>query len=69
VVQWILVIGILEIMAYLVRVDNRELNKIVSNLVLLRAYMPLFDIEDRRHRNSSLFNPIFLIGSLNNLGI
>lgn len=64
-----LVIGILGIMTYLVRVYNRELNKIVSNLVLLRAYMPLFDIEDRRHSNSSLFNSIFFFGSLNNLGI
>lgn len=52
VVQWILVIGILGIMAYSVRVDRPELNKIVANLVLLRAYMPLFDLENRRHSNS-----------------
>jgi hypothetical protein len=69
VAQWILVIGILGVMAHSVRVDKPELNKIVAVLVLLRAYMPLFDIEDRRHSNSQLFNSIFLVASLNNLGI
>ena len=69
VVQWILVIGILGVMAHSVRVDKPELNKIVAVLVLLRAYMPLFDIEDRRQRQSQLFNSIFLVASLNNLGI
>ena len=52
VVQWILVIGILGIMAHSVKIDKPELNKIVANLVLLRAYMPLFDLENRRHSNS-----------------
>ena len=52
VVQWILVIGILGIMAHSVKIDKPELNKIVANLVLLRAYMPLFDLENRRYSNS-----------------
>jgi hypothetical protein len=55
------VIGILGVMAHSVRVDKPELNKIVAVLVLLRAYMPLFDIEDRRQRQSQLFNSIFLV--------
>jgi hypothetical protein len=63
------VIGILGVMAHSVRVDKPELNKIVAVLVLLRAYMPLFDIEYRRQRQSQLFNSIFLVASLNNLGI
>jgi len=68
VVQWILVIGIIGVMVHSVRVDKPELNKIVAVLVLLRAYMPLFDIENRRHSNTSLFNSIFLVASMNNLG-
>ena len=62
-------IGIIGVMVHSVRVDKPELNKIVAIQVLLRAYMPLFDIEDRRHSNSPLFNSIFLVASLNNLGI
>ena len=69
VVQWILVIGIIGVMAHSERVDKPELNKIVAILVLLRAYMPLFDIENRRHSNSELFNSIFLVSSLNGIGI
>lgn len=68
VVQWILVIGILGIMAHSIRVDKPELNKIVANLVLLRAYMPLFDIEERRYSNSEIFNSIFLVSLLNGIG-
>ena len=56
-------------MALSVRVDKPELNKIVAILVLLRAYMPLFDLENRRHSNSVLFNSIFLVSSLNGIGI
>jgi hypothetical protein len=67
VVQWILVIGILGTMIYSVRVDKPELNKIVATLVLLRAYLPLFDIEDRRHSNTELSNSIFIVASLNGL--
>ena len=66
-VQWILVIGILGIMVHSVRVDKPELNWIVANLVLLRAYLPLFDIEDRKHSNSELSNVIFFIASINGL--
>ena len=68
-VQWILVIGILGIMAHSVRVDKPELNRIVANLVLLRAYMPLFDIEDRKHSNTDLSNVIFFVASINGLFI
>jgi hypothetical protein len=67
VVQWILVIGILGTMIYSVRVDKPELNRIVATLVLLRAYLPLFDIEDRRHSNSELSNSIFIVASFNGL--
>jgi hypothetical protein len=56
-------------MAHSIRVDKPALNKIVANLVLLRAYMPLLDIEERRNSNSEIFNSIFLVASLNNLGV
>jgi hypothetical protein len=68
-VQWILVIGILGTMAYSVHKDKPELNKITAILVLLRSYLPLFDIEERRHSNSELFNSIFFVAALNGVGI
>jgi len=61
------VIGILGTMIYSVRVDKPELNRIVATLVLLRAYLPLFDIEDRRHSNTELSNSIFIVASFNGL--
>jgi hypothetical protein len=61
------VIGILGTMIYSVRVDKPELNRIVAILVLLRAYLPLFDIEDRRHSNTELSNSIFIVASFNGL--
>jgi len=48
------VIGILGTMIYSVKKDKPELFRIVASLVLLRAYLPLFDIEDRRKSNSAL---------------
>ena len=63
----ILVIGILGIMAHSVRVDKPELNWIVANLVILRAYLPLFDIEERKHSNNDFSNVIFFILSANGL--
>lgn len=69
VVQWILVIGILGTIAYSVRKDKPELNKITAILVLLRTYMPMLDFEERRHSNSELFNSIFFVASLNSAGI
>jgi hypothetical protein len=52
-----------------VRKDRPELNKITAILVLLRSYLPFFDIEDRRHSNSELFNSIFFVALLNGAGI
>jgi hypothetical protein len=34
---------------------------------LIRAYLPLFDIEDRRHSNTEMSNTIFLVSSINGL--
>lgn len=34
---------------------------------MIRAYLPLFDIEDRRHSNSELSNTIFVVASINGL--
>jgi len=56
-------------MIYSVRVDKPELNRIAAILVLLRAYLPLFDIEDRRHSNTELSNSIFIVASCNGLFI
>ena len=67
--QWVLVLGILGTIAYSVRKDRPELNKITAILVLLRSYLPFLDIEDRRHSNSELFNSIFFVGVLNGAGI
>ena len=69
VVQWILVIGILGTIAYSVRKDKPELNKITAILVLLRTYMPMLDFEERRYSNSELFISIFFVASLNSAGI
>jgi hypothetical protein len=63
------VIGILGTMIYSVRKDKPELNRFVASIVLLRAYLPLFDIEDRRHSNSELSNTIFFVASCNGLFI
>ena len=52
VVQWVLVIAIIAIMIYSIRADKPHLMKIVANLVLLRYYLPCFDIEKRRFNNS-----------------
>jgi hypothetical protein len=49
------------------RINKPELNKIVAVLVIIRAYLPLFDIEDRRHSNSELSNTIFIVASINGL--
>jgi hypothetical protein len=54
-------------MAYSIKHDKPELMKVVSNLVLLRAYLPLFDIEGSRYSNSDLFNCIFMIDNTNGL--
>jgi len=59
------VIGILGTIAYSIRKDRPELNKITAILVLLRSYVPLFDIEERRHGSSELFNSIFFVACLN----
>ncbi len=67
--QWVLVLGILGTIAYSVRKDRPELNKITAILVLLRSYLPFFDIEDRRHNNSELLNSITFVAVLNGAGI
>ena len=68
-VQWVLVLAILATIAYSIKVDKPELNKITAILVLVRSYMPLFDIEDRSHSNSDVFNSIFFVAILNGTGI
>jgi hypothetical protein len=64
-----LILAILGIIGYSIRVDRPELNKIVSVLVLMRCYLPFFDIEERRHTNSETYNSIFFVGALNGVGI
>jgi hypothetical protein len=64
-VQWILVLLILGIIGYSVKVDKPELNKIVAILVLMRCYLPFFDIEERRHTFSETNNSIFFVAALN----
>jgi len=61
------VIGILGIMIYSIKKDKPELYRIVASLVLLRAYLPLFDFEDRKKSNTVLSNSIFFIASCNGL--
>ncbi len=67
IVQWILVIGIIGISVYSIRANKPELNKIVAILVIIRAYLPMFDIEERRHSNSEMSNAIFLVAAGNGL--
>ena len=67
IVQWILVIAIIGIAVYSMIINKPELNRIVAILVMIRAYLPLFDIEDRRHSNTELSNAIFLVASTNGL--
>ena len=67
--QWILILAILGIIVYSVRVDKPELNKIVAVLVLMRCYLPFFDIEERRHTFSEISNSIFFVAALNGVGI
>jgi hypothetical protein len=50
-------------------VDKPELNKIVAVLVLMRCYLPFFDIEERRHTFSETNNSIFFVAALNGVGI
>jgi hypothetical protein len=64
-VQWILVLLILGIIGYSIKVDKPELNKIVAILVLMRCYLPFFDIEERRHTFSETNNSIFFVAALN----
>ena len=62
VVQFTFTIGILGTMIFSVRMDKPEINKIVACLVLLRQYLPMFDIENRRHSDTELSNSIFIVG-------
>jgi hypothetical protein len=56
-------------MAHSIRKDKPELMKVVANLVLLRTYIPLFDIEGRRYSNSDSENLIFILLIVNVLFI
>ena len=62
-------IGILGIIAHSIRVDRPELNRYDGALILLRGYLPCFDIEERRHYSSEIYNTFLFIGALNGLGI
>lgn len=62
-------IGILGIIAHSIRVDKPELNKYAAVLVLLRSYLPCFDIEERRHYSSDVYNAYLLIAAINGIGI
>lgn len=48
-------------MTHSIRKDKPELMKVVANLVLLRTYLPLLDIEGRRFSNSDSENLIFIL--------
>ena len=62
-------IGVLGTITYSVRVDKPELSKYAGVLILLRCYVALFDIEERRRNSSEVYNSIFFVAALNGLGI
>ena len=49
-------------MAHSIRKDKPELMKVVANLVLLRTYLPLIDIEGKRYTNTNTVNCLFISG-------
>jgi hypothetical protein len=54
-------------MAHSILKNKPELMKVVAILVLLRAYLPLIDIEGRRYSYSDLENCIFFVCLINGL--
>ena len=59
----------MAIIAHSIRVDKPELSKYAAVLALYRGYLPCFDIEERRHNNTDVFNAFLLIAAVNGIGI
>ena len=62
-------LGVLGTIAYSIWKDKPELSKYAGVFILLRCYVALFDIEERRHNGQEVYNSIFFVAALNGLGI